>query len=481
MATGKKPAVPKLGIVVATIDVFNPTEKDAAEAEIHSYFSQLIENGSIHPQSILTDRVMNPIQARQTADRLAREGVDAVAVYNIAFPNGQVFLALATHPSLACLPFAVVADPEPSTVEWATNAWCGAIMNNHVAKAIGKPVATMPGPASSPAFREEFERFLRVAKTIRFLRNDILVRFGDAPSGFHSASGDQMAFARVFGTMLETVDMTAVMEVFRTGAAKGYVSEEAFTEDDVQEVVARVCRGREVQVDADRIAKAARLYLSYRAIINANGYTSASMRCWPEQNEPYIGFSACLAMGLLVGNGDVTSASCEADWPMAVMQSMGTLLSGQPAYCLDWVNYTGGSQVVQLGHCGVGVCGCMEPDGRQREAIALHPVIRQGGKSIGPVLIGQFEYGPMTGICINQDRDGEFTILAFEGESSAATDVGMKYCAADLRVENYKKLNELVLEGGFPHHLAVARGHIAKDIRMLCRQLGVRYVNPDHS
>lgn len=481
MATGNKNSVPKLGVAIVTIDVFNPTEKDAAEAAIRAFFDQLIKNGKIAEGSFVTDRLMNPVQARQAADRFAEACVDAVVVYNIAFPNGQVFLALATHPTLKNLPFAVIADPEPSTEEWATNAWCGTIMNNRVAKALGKPIAPIAGPVSTPSFQKEIERFISVAKTIKFLRNDMLVRFGDAPSGFHSASGDQMAFARVFGTMLETVDMTAVMEVCKSGKITGFVGTESFTDADVDNVVEFVCTGREVQVDRELIAKAARLYLSYKAIIDANGYTSASMRCWPEQNEAYIGYSACLAMSLLIGNGDVTSASCEADWPMAVMQTVGTLLSGQPAYCLDWVSYTGGSEIIQLGHCGVGVCGCMEPGGKQCEAVTLHPVIRQGGKSIGPVVIGQFKYGPMTGICINQDRDGEFTVLAFEGESDKSTDIGMKYCAADLRVKNYKRLNEIVLDGGFPHHLAVARGHIADDVKMLCKLLGVRYVNPDQA
>ena len=78
------------------------------------------------------------------------------------------------------------------------------------------------------------------------------------------------------------------------------------------------------------IERGARLYHAYRAIIRANGYTSAAFRCWPENNEPYIGISACLAMGLLLANGDLTAAACESDWPTAVAQSIGTLLSGQP-------------------------------------------------------------------------------------------------------------------------------------------------------
>jgi L-fucose isomerase-like protein len=229
------------------------------------------------------------------------------------------------------------------------------------------------------------------------------------------------------------------------------------------------------------IERSARLYQAYRAIIRANGYTSAAFRCWPEQNESYIGVSACLAMGMLLANGDVTSAACESDWPTAVVQSMATLLSGRPAACLDWVNYTGGSEIIQLGHCGVGICGSMaagECSGGVCDAITLHPVIRQGGGTMGPVHIGQFAFGPKTGLCLTHDPNGCFKLLAFRGESSPQTARGLTYSAADIRVADYRRLDRLVLEGGFPHHLAVALEDITAEVRTLCTFLGVEYVSP---
>lgn len=98
---------------------------------------------------------------------------------------------------------------------------------------------------------------------------------------------------------------------------------------------------------------------------------------------------------------------------------------------------------------------------------------------MGPVLIGQFAFGPKTGLCLTRDPDGRFKILAFTGESTPATARGTTYSAADIRVADHVKLDRLVLEGGFPHHLAVAMGDIREDVRMLCALLGVAYVSPD--
>ena len=477
----QRPA-PKLGLVINSIEVFDPVAKDRSEKAIRQYFDELVKSKQIDPESIITERIFGPHEALAVADRFAGARVDLVVLANIAFPNGQVFLTLTTHPNLANIPLAVIAEPEPAdSPEWATNAWCGVIMNNHVARQIGRPVITLPGPFAAKAFQADFARLLRVAGTIRFLRRDFLCRFGEAPGGFHSATGNQLAFARVFGTRVDTLDLTAVMEVFRTGKARGYLGEVTFSDKDIGQTVKQITKGREVQVDAAMVERGARLYHTYRAIIRANGYTSAAYRCWPEQNESYIGVSSCLAIGLLLANGDITGAACESDWPTAVVQSIGTLLSGKPAACLDWVNYTGGSEIVQLGHCGVGICGSMAPGkcgGASCDTITVHPVIRLGGGTMGPVHIGQDQYGAKTGLCLTQDSDGTFKLLVFRGESTPETARGLTYVAADMAVPDYQKLNRLVLEGGFPHHLAVALADVSAEARMLCTLLGLKWVSP---
>ena len=48
----------------------------------------------------------------------------------------------------------------------------------------------------------------------------------------------------------------------------------------------------------------------------------SAFRCWPELNEPYIATSACMVMGLLLGNGELTAAGCEGD---------GRTIAGEPA------------------------------------------------------------------------------------------------------------------------------------------------------
>ena len=130
------PSAPKLGLVITSIKVFNAQAKDDSERAIRQCFDQWLASGQIASGSFITERIFDPHEALAVADRLAEARVDLVAIANVAFPNGHVFLTLATHPNLAKIPLAVLAEPEPENSEWATNAWCGVIMNNHVAQQI---------------------------------------------------------------------------------------------------------------------------------------------------------------------------------------------------------------------------------------------------------------------------------------------------------------------------------------------------------
>ena len=242
--------LPKIGLVINSIEVFDPVSKDRSEKDLRRYLGELVKSKQIDPESIITDRIFGPHEAMAVADRFAATRVDLVVIANVAFPNGQVFLTLATHPNLTQTPLAIIAEPEPAkSREWATNAWCGVIMNNHVARQIARPIVTLTGPFAGRAFQADFGRLLRVAGTIRFLRRDFLCRFGDAPGGFHSATGNQLDFAKVFGTRVDTLDLTAVMEVFRTGKARGYLGEVTYSDDDISQTVKQITDGREVQVD----------------------------------------------------------------------------------------------------------------------------------------------------------------------------------------------------------------------------------------
>jgi L-fucose isomerase-like protein len=338
------------------------------------------------------------------------------------------------------------------------------------------------------------------------LRYDYLGRFGDAPGGFHSATGDQLLYFKIFGTTVATVDLLRVREVYDSMETEGEKGRTSFNETDILKTQNEMSCGRlNLIQDQKMLYKGARLYHALRAIILAEGFTSAALKCWPEIMGGSFRITPCLSIGWALSQGDVTAFACESDWPGALLQTMGTLLTGIPAAFLDFVNWTHDSDILQLGHCGIGIPCIMEPtdpdlleeamgEGGPPErlkgkvlkgeisvtdALLEHGVNREAGIDIGPTLIGQFQYGMKTGIDMIKTSDGRLKMLVFTGESNPETARGILYSGADVRVKNYEKLFHLKRKHGFSHHLAVAMGDISKELKELCFFYGIEYISPD--
>jgi L-fucose isomerase-like protein len=474
----RKETAPKIGIVSNSIDVFSNRGKEAVETQLKALLDDLKKEQLASDDSFFfPQRICGPHEAAAVADRFAAERVDAFVILDSAFPNGNAFLTLAIHPHLSQLPLILTAPPEIDLGdrEWTTNAYCGLIMNNYVSKQIGRPVFTLSGWPKEPAYQRQFRQLISVVRTVRGLRHDLLGRFGDAPGGFHCANGNRLAYARLFGTRIETIDFSAVLKTYESGRASGYLGDVTFTQADVDKTFEQMINGREILTVAEKVRKGARLYHAFKALIEANGFTSAAFRCWPEIMQ-IENMSACLSIGWLLSEGVVRAAACEGDWPTAVCQSIGSLLSCQPAACLDFINQVGARSVVQLAHCGVGI-PCLMEDGKIGE---ISPD-REGGISMGPTCIGQFCYGVKTGIGMIQDSDGKFKMLAFTGESRPDTRQDLLVAAADVEVAQPEKLNRLILGHGFAHHLAMAVGDISQELKWLCDFYGIEYVNPDEA
>jgi len=497
--SGRKP--PRIGVVFNAIGAFSPEGKERTERAFIAYLDRLRETGWIAEDSIIIGRrTFGPHEAAEACRRFAAARVDGIVWVASAFTNGNAFSTLAADPYLWRVPLLLVAEEEAEFAggaEWTTNAWCGVIMNNFAARGIGRKVGTLPGAPGRGDFESGFSCFLRVAHAVSNMRADYMLRFGDAPAGFHSASADELRLTAVFGTRIDRLDVAAVLDTYKSGVAEGLLGKRTFTESDVAETVDRVMKTGPVLVDDETLASGVRLYHALRALIEAYGATSAAVKCWPElQSQNIFRWTPCLALGLLLSDGVVNAAACESDCHTAVAQSLGTLLSGAPAACLDFVDVTRSSDVLRLGHCGVGIPGMMAPNdesvprGRVDEktrqriysgeikvgcAVCRSSPAGQGGFETGPNMVGQLAYGPKTGIGLAPEGDG-FKMLVFTGENSPDTAKGILYAAADVVGPDTLRLHETIIREGFSHHLAVAFGDISEELKLLAHFAGIKVI-----
>lgn len=502
---------PKLGLVTNSIQDFNEKGKEHSEREMRQLFDAMVNEGYISKESIFyRKRIFGYHEANVVADEFADAKVDVILIFNSAFPNGYVFPLISMNPYLRSIPILIAADQEPNKAigssEWATNSVCGSDMNNYVAKYIGRYVRFLDGSPSSSSFQNEIKMLLNVYHAVKMLRQDYLGRFGDAPGGFHSATGDQLLYFKTFGTTVCTVDLLRVKEVYDTMETIGEIGKQSFSEKDVVNTAKEMALGRlNMLSNQQMLYKGARFYHALLAIIKSEGFTSATLKCWPELMEKPLNLSPCLSIAWALSKGDVTAFSCESDWPGAVLQTIGKLLTGIPVAFMDFVNWSATGDILQLGHCGVGIPCIMEPtdpallekaqksESSSKElkekvlsgelavtdAIIEHGVSREAGIDLGPSLIGQYQYGVKTGFDMVQTPDGKLKLLVFTGESSDKTAQKILYSGSDLKVKDYQRLFQLKREHGFSHHLALAMDDISKELKELCAYYGIEYVTPD--
>lgn len=495
---------PRLGVLFNAIGAYSAAAKEKTERGFLRYFDRLKREGVISASShIVKSRTFGPHEVARACREFAQRGVEGLVWIASAFTNGNAFSTLACDPYLWRLPLLLVAEPEaefPGQAEWTTNAWCGIVMNNFAAKHVGRAVEALAGGRANADFETGFLRFCRVVRAMAAMRGDYLLRIGDMPAGFHSAQADELLLTRTFGTRVDRADVAALLDVYKSGRASGLLGEKRFTAADVRLTARRIAEMGPVLVDRKMVEAGARLYHALRVSIEAAGATSLAVKCWPElQSKNIFPYTPCLAMGLLLADRVVWSASCESDLHTSVAQSLCTLLSGRPAACLDFVNVIDASSVIQLGHCGVGIPGCMmanDPgmpagfvDAATRKRILSgelrlncgvcrsSPCIHSGFVT-GPNLVGQLEPGPKTGVALVPEGDG-FKMLIFAGENRPDTVKGMLYSAADVEVRACKRLHQAVMDEGFSHHLAVAFGDIRPELKTAVKFYGVRVVEVD--
>jgi L-fucose isomerase-like protein len=504
-------SAPKLGLVTNSIKEFSEKGKEHSERGMRQLFDTLVKEGYICNESIFhRKRIFGYHEAKAVAEEFAAAKVDVILIFNSAFPNGYVFPLISMNPYLRNIPMLIAADEEPNRAigssEWATNSVCGSDMNNYVAKYIGRYVRFLDGSPGSSSFQNELRMLLNVYHAVKMLRHDYLGRFGDAPGGFHSATGDQLLFFKTFGTTVCSVDLLRVKEVYNTMKTTGEIGKQSFSEEDIVQTQKEMADGRlNLLQDQQMLYKGARFYHALLAIIKAEGFTSAALKCWPELGDEPFKLSPCLSIAWALSKGDVTAFACESDWPGAVLQTVGRLLTGIPVAFLDFVNWSDTGDILQLGHCGVGIPCIMEPTDPAllekvqktktlskelkdkvlsgeiavTDAIIEHGVSREAGIDLGPSLIGQFQYGIKTGFDMIQTPEGKLKLLGFTGESSSKTALKILYSGSDLHVKDYHRLFQLKREHGFSHHLAVAMGNISKELKELSAFYGIEYISPN--
>jgi L-fucose isomerase-like protein len=448
------------GVVVGTRGIFNP--KLAVDGR-RDLLTRLEKLGYGH---VITEEKVTPngaIESRADALKCAalfqtnRAKIDGIVV---SLPNfgdelGVVQVLEAANLGVPVLVHAFDDDPDKVSITQRRDAFCGkvSVCNNLYQYGIPWTDTTEHTCAvESPELEADLDRFARICRVVRGLRDARIGQIGTRPGAFQTVRFSEKLL-QASGITVVPVDLSEIM------AAAGRVRENT---KDVQGKLALIQSYGTIpkRIPAEHVLRQAKLSVAIDRWMAENECVASAIQCWESIQKNY-GCATCLSMSLMGEEG--RPSACEVDITGAVSMLVLRLASGNAPGFLDWNNNYGGdrSKCVNT-HCSNFPKSFI---GREIEISELDVI----GQSLGRercfgAIKGKVKAGPMTFFRMHtDDRQGASRAYVGEGEFTDdpfAMDGGIAVC----RISNLRRMLGYLCENGFEHHVAMVRGSWAKPI-----------------
>lgn len=299
---------------------------------------------------------------------------------------------------------------------------------------------------ASDEFAADLDRFARVCRTVKGLKNARIGSIGARTGAFQTVRFSEKIL-QASGVTVVTVDLSEIL-----GAAQAINSDAPEVKAQLEKIASY---GRiPAHIKQENIVKQAKLSLAVNRWIEENECDASAIQCWTSVQDNY-GCATCLSMSML--SERLMPSACEVDVAGAISMYALALASGAPPALLDWNNNYGREPNKCVGtHCGnfpksfLGV----EPEISNLDVL---------GTTIGPekcfgAVKGKVAPGPMTYFRIStDDRLGK--VKGYVGQGTFTADpFAMDGGIAVIDLPRMRDLFTHLCRQGFEHHVAMVRG-----------------------
>jgi L-fucose isomerase-like protein len=299
---------------------------------------------------------------------------------------------------------------------------------------------------ASDEFAADLDRFARVCRTVKGLKNARIGSIGARTGAFQTVRFSEKIL-QASGVTVVTVDLSEIL-----GAAQAINSDAPEVKAQLEKIASY---GRiPAHIKQENIVKQAKLSLAVNRWIEENECDASAIQCWTSVQDNY-GCATCLSMSML--SERLMPSACEVDVAGAISMYALALASGAPPALLDWNNNYGREPNKCVGtHCGnfpksfLGV----EPEISNLDVL---------GTTIGPekcfgAVKGKVAPGPMTYFRIStDDRLGK--VKGYVGQGAFTADpFAMDGGIAVIDLPRMRDLFTHLCRQGFEHHVAMVRG-----------------------
>jgi L-fucose isomerase-like protein len=402
------------------------------------------------------EKAIDDASLRRVLAECAARQIDALVLLQTTMGDARLSQTIA---QLWPDPLILWATPEKPDGDMISScslvgAHCWASVLRHM----GHAFEVVYGDPAAAGTRVQFSEAVRLAVTVRRLKQLRLGLIGGQAPGYFALGADPFLMHRAMGMQVQSYSL---VDFFN---AANDVSDEAVTAD-VGKVKSLGIPHKDT-TDED-LPVASRLYLAIKSFFESENLGALSIREWPEMPNvfgqwPYLAVARLVDEGLAVGiEGDADGAL--GAW---LVESLGL---GR-CYLSDWLEHD--EQTITLWHGGAAPMSLCEPVGQPGgPRIARHfnikkPAVMEATLRAGmPVTVYRF-----------WRCDGSYFLTAREGETIKprrhlmATN-GLVKMECDPRA-----WFDEICHAGMPHHVAVVQGHQAALLKRLARALNLQVI-----
>ncbi|MBP7201760.1 MAG: hypothetical protein KBA32_00985 [Propionivibrio sp.] len=443
-----------LGLIIASREFFNGTLALDARRDVIAQLDKLGIGYHILPVDATNNGTVETKEDVRKYVQLFDEHRHDIDGFVVLLPNfGDEIAVIETiQRSKLNVPVLVQAsndDLDKVDLRGRRDSFCGklSVCNNLYQYGIDfTDTTTHTSDIASDEFAADLDRFARVCRTVKGLKNARIGSIGARTGAFQTVRFSEKIL-QASGVTVVTVDLSEIL-----GAAQAINS-------DAPEVKAQLDKiasyGRiPAHIRQENIVKQAKLSLAVNRWIEENECDASAIQCWTSVQDNY-GCATCLSMSML--SERLMPSACEVDVAGAISMYALALASGAPPALLDWNNNYGREPNKCVGtHCGnfpksfLGV----EPEISNLDVL---------GTTIGPekcfgAVKGKVAPGPMTYFRIStDDRLGK--VKGYVGQGTFTADpFAMDGGIAVIDLPRMRDLFTHLCRQGFEHHVAMVRG-----------------------
>ena len=333
------------------------------------------------------------------------------------------------------------------------DAFCGKISVTSVLYQYGIPFTLTKYhtcPIKSDLFKEDLNRFEKICRIVKKLRNTRLGQIGTRPNAFETVRYSEKILENN-GISIEPIDLS---EIF------GYIDQLNDNDTKVKEKAKFIKNYTATKViPEDSLNKLAKLAVVIENWVMQNELDGFAFQCWPSIQDNF-GIVPCAVMSMF--SEGLIPAACEVDISGLIGMLILQLASESPSAILDWNNNYGDEpNKMVLFHCS------NLPKSFFKDAkMTIHPIIadQKGGEVSFGAIQGRIKPKPCTLLRVEtDDLFGEIKALVVEGKY---TDDLLETFGGYgvIEIPNLQEVLKIVCKEGFAHHIAASLNEVGNII-----------------